>query len=165
MGELTHIDDKGMPRMVDISNKSITKRMARAYGKVLISEKIYRILMEGGNKKGRILETAKIAGIMGAKNTSFLIPLSHSLPVEHIDIDFVISPNSVEILSSVKYEGRTGVEMEAITSVVVASLTIYDMCKAIDKGIVITDVRLVEKSGGKSGRYKVEGEYEKTFSE
>jgi cyclic pyranopterin phosphate synthase len=163
MGELTHIDDKGMPRMVDVSEKAVTRRMAKAYGKVLISEKVYNVLMGGGGKKGRILETAKIAGIMGAKNTSLLIPLSHPLPIEHIDIDFAVSPSAIEIMSSVKYEGKTGVEMEAITAVVVASLTIYDMCKAIDKGIVITDVRLIEKSGGKSGLYKVEGDYEKAF--
>jgi cyclic pyranopterin phosphate synthase len=137
--------------------------MAKAYGKVLISEKVYNVLMGGGGKKGRILETAKIAGIMGAKNTSLLIPLSHPLPIEHIDIDFAVSPSAIEIMSSVKYEGKTGVEMEAITAVVVASLTIYDMCKAIDKGIVITDVKLIEKSGGKSGLYKVEGDYEKAF--
>jgi cyclic pyranopterin phosphate synthase len=163
MGELTHIDDKGMPRMVDVSEKAVTRRMAKAYGKVLISEKVYNVLMGGGGKKGRILETAKIAGIMGAKNTSLLIPLSHPLPIEHIDIDFAVSPSAIEIMSSVKYEGKTGVEMEAITAVVVASLTIYDMCKAIDKGIVITDVKLIEKSGGKSGLYKVEGDYEKAF--
>ena len=163
MGELTHIDDKGMPRMVDVSEKAVTRRMAKAYGKVLISEKVYNVLMGGGGKKGRILETAKIAGIMGAKNTSLLIPLSHPLPIEHIDIDFAVSPSAIEIMSSVKYEGKTGVEMEAITAVVVASLTIYDMCKAIDKGIVITDVKLIEKSGGKSGLYRVEGDYEKAF--
>ncbi len=153
MSEFSHIDENGTPHMVDISEKRPTVRTAKAYGKVIVSKEVYEAIKEKNIVKGPVLETAKIAGIMGAKKTSELIPLTHPLLIEHIDIEFRMRPYEIEIFASVKMEGKTGAEMEALTAVSLAALTIYDMCKAVDKGIVISDVKLLRKTGGKSGEY------------
>ncbi len=153
MSEFSHIDKTGKAHMVDISAKSPTIRTARAYGKIVINEKVYNAIKNNTIIKGPVLETAKIAGIMGAKKTHLLIPLTHPLLIEHIDIEFSMKPYEIEIVSSIKMEGKTGAEMEALTAVAISALTIYDMCKAVDKGIVITDIKLLEKTGGKSGHY------------
>ncbi len=153
MSGFSHIDENGTPHMVDISGKKPTVRTAEAYGKVVVSKEVYDAIKENSVVKGPVLETAKIAGIMGAKKTSELIPLTHPLLIEHIDIDFEMKPYEIGIFASVRMEGKTGAEMEALTAVSMAALTIYDMCKAIDKGIVITEIKLLRKTGGKSGEY------------
>ena len=153
MSEFSHIDKDGTPHMVDISKKKPTIRTAKAYGKVIVNKEVYEAIINNTIIKGPVLETAKIAGIMGAKKTYNLIPLTHPLLMEHIDIEFNIRPYEIEIISSVKIEGKTGAEMEALTAVSISALTIYDMCKAIDKEIIITDIKLLEKTGGKSGHF------------
>ncbi len=153
MDKFSHIDKDGTPHMVDISEKSPTVRTARAYGRVLVSKEVYDAIKNDTIVKGPVLETAKIAGIMGAKKTHHLIPLTHPLLIEHVEIEFRMSPYQIEIYTDVKMEGKTGAEMEALTAVSLAALTIYDMCKGVDKGIVITDIKLLEKTGGKSGHY------------
>ncbi|HQP51898.1 MAG TPA: cyclic pyranopterin monophosphate synthase MoaC [Syntrophorhabdaceae bacterium] len=154
--ELTHIDSDGKARMVDISGKKETEREAKAYGKVRMSPKTYDIIKSGLGPKGDIFTVAKIAGIMGAKKTHTLIPLCHPLSITHIDVnfDFIDTESAVEIISTVRTKGQTGVEMEALTCSTVVALTIYDMCKAIDKSIELGPFYLLEKSGGKSGVFK-----------
>ncbi|MCX8110513.1 MAG: cyclic pyranopterin monophosphate synthase MoaC [Syntrophorhabdaceae bacterium] len=152
----THLDDKGKAQMVDISHKKKTNRLAKAYGRVRVSPDTYNAIKEGYGPKGDIFSVAKIAGIMAAKKTHELIPLCHPLSITHIDVDFILNDNEhlVEIISTVKTTSQTGVEMEALVSVTHVALTVYDMCKAIDKGIELGPFYLLEKEGGKSGRYE-----------
>jgi cyclic pyranopterin phosphate synthase len=152
---LTHIDDQGNARMVDVSGKEITERSATAEALVAMSAEAFAALRAGTLKKGDALGVARVAGIMAAKRTSDLIPLCHPLPISGVTVDFELDEagSGVRVEATVKVTGRTGVEMEALTAASVAALTIYDMCKAIDKGIVIERVRLLEKRGGKSGEY------------
>ncbi|MGW7562074.1 cyclic pyranopterin monophosphate synthase MoaC [Streptomyces sp. NPDC054757] len=151
---LTHIDEAGAARMVDVSEKDVTARTARAAGRVLVSPRVVELLRGEGVPKGDALATARIAGIMGAKRTPDLIPLCHPLAVSGVKLDLTVADDAVEILATVKTTDRTGVEMEALTAVTVAALTVIDMVKAVDKGAVITDVRVEEKTGGKSGTYR-----------
>ena len=148
---LTHLDEAGAARMVDVSGKDVTARTARASGRVLVSPRVVELLRGEGVPKGDALATARIAGIMGAKRTPDLIPLCHPLSVSGVKIDLSVTDDAVEILATVKTTDRTGVEMEALTSVAVAGLTMIDMVKAVDPRASITDVRLLAKSGGKSG--------------
>ncbi|MEU8957583.1 cyclic pyranopterin monophosphate synthase MoaC [Streptomyces sp. NPDC048518] len=155
---LTHIDEAGAARMVDVSAKDVTARTARASGRVRVSPRVIELLRGEGVPKGDALATARIAGIMGAKRTPDLIPLCHPLAVSGVKLDLFVADDAVEILATVKTTDRTGVEMEALTAVSVAALTVVDMVKAVDKGAVITDVRVEEKTGGKSGHWTREGE-------
>ncbi|MGW0858615.1 cyclic pyranopterin monophosphate synthase MoaC [Streptomyces sp. NPDC002690] len=148
---LTHIDEAGAARMVDVSAKDVTARVARAGGRVLVSPRVIELLRGEGVPKGDALATARIAGIMGAKRTPDLIPLCHPLAVSGVEVELSVADDAVEISATVKTTDRTGVEMEALTAVTVAALTVIDMVKAVDKGAVITDVRVEAKSGGKSG--------------
>ena len=156
MKELSHIDEQGRMRMVDTSAKMITSRRAVASARVLISRETLAVLSGGRTPKGDPLEAARLAGIMAAKKTSELIPLCHPLPLTHIEVRANIDDAGVHIESEVATNAQTGVEMEALTAVAVAALTVYDMCKALDKGIRITEVRLESKTGGKSGDYRRE---------
>jgi cyclic pyranopterin phosphate synthase len=153
--KLSHVDSDGKARMVDVSGKTVTKREAKARGTVKMSESTYDLVREGQGPKGDIFTVAKIAGIAAAKKTGELIPLCHPLPITHIDVnfDFDDEKHTVAITATVKTEGQTGVEMEALTCAAVTALTVYDMCKAVDKGIELGPFYLLEKSGGKSGRY------------
>lgn len=148
---LTHVDETGAARMVDVSAKDVTTRVARASGRVLVSPEVIALLRGEGVPKGDALAVARIAGIMGAKQTPALIPLCHPLAVSGVKVDLSVADDAVEIEATVKTTDRTGVEMEALTAVSVAALTVIDMVKAVDKGAVITDVRVESKSGGKSG--------------
>ncbi len=155
MAELTHFDAKGKSRMVDVSDKDETERVAVAAGSVVMAPDTMKLITEGGVKKGDVLSVARLAGIMGAKKTPDLIPLCHPLALNSVEVDLVCDPerNAVDITATCKVTGRTGVEMEALTAVAVAALTVYDMCKAVDRGMRITEIRLVHKSGGRSGTY------------
>ncbi len=155
MAELTHFDAKGKSRMVDVSDKDETERVAVAAGSVVMAPGTMKLITEGGVKKGDVLSVARLAGIMGAKKTPDLIPLCHPLALNSVEVDLVCDPqrNAVDITATCKVTGRTGVEMEALTAAAVAALTVYDMCKAVDRGMRITEIRLVHKSGGKSGTY------------
>lgn len=157
MKPLSHVDDQGRIRMVDTGAKPISSRRAVASARVLMSSETVASLREHRTPKGDPLETARLAGIMAAKKTAELIPLCHSLPLTHIDVQATLEENGVSLTSDVSTNAQTGVEMEALTAVSVASLTIYDMCKALDKSITITDVRLESKTGGKSGDYERRG--------
>lgn len=151
---LTHLDEAGAARMVDVSHKDVTARTARARGRVLVSPRVVELLRGGAIPKGDALATARIAGIMGAKRTPELIPLCHPLAVSGVTVDLAVADDAVEITATVRTTDRTGVEMEALTAVCVAGLTVVDMTKAVDKGAVITDVRVEEKTGGKSGDWR-----------
>lgn len=151
---LTHIDEAGAARMVDVTGKDVTARAARATGRVLVAPSVVELLRNAGVPKGDALATARIAGIMGAKRTPELIPLCHPLAVSGVTIDLAVADDAVEITATVKTTGRTGVEMEALTAVSIAALTVVDMVKAVDKAAVITDVRVEEKTGGKSGDWR-----------
>ena len=155
MAELTHFDAKGKSRMVDVSDKDETERIAVAAGSIVMAPDTMKLLTAGGVKKGDVLSVARLAGIMGAKKTPDLIPLCHPLALNSVEVDLVCDPerNAVDITATCKVTGRTGVEMEALTATAVAALTIYDMCKAVDRGMRITEIRLIHKSGGKSGTY------------
>jgi cyclic pyranopterin phosphate synthase len=148
---LTHLDEAGAARMVDVSAKEVTARTARATGRVLVSADVVELLRGGGVPKGDALATARIAGIMGAKRTPDLIPLCHPLAVSGVTVDLAVADDAVEIAATVRTTDRTGVEMEALTAVSVAALTVVDMVKAVDRSAVITDVRVEDKTGGKSG--------------
>ena len=152
---LTHINDQGRARMVDVSEKAITHRIAVAAGSIYMQPETLQAIIDGQIKKGDVLAVAQVAGIMAAKQTSSIIPMCHPLMLSGIDIHFETDAkeNAVHIKASVKTTGQTGVEMEALTGVQVTLLTIYDMCKAIDKHMVMTDIHLVEKTGGKSGDF------------
>lgn len=149
--DLTHLDATGAARMVDVTEKDVTARTARASGRVLVAPRVVELLRGEGVPKGDALATARIAGIMGAKRTPDLIPLCHPLAISGVEIDLRVADDAVEILATVRTTDRTGVEMEALTAVSVAALTVVDMVKAVDKGAVVTDVRVEEKTGGKSG--------------
>ena len=154
--KLSHLDEKGAARMVDVSEKDVTSRTARAAGFVKMLPATLALIETGEAKKGDVLSAARIAGIMAAKKTHELIPLCHPLLITKATIEFTTSQNpvGVAVVAEVKVSGQTGVEMEALTAVSVACLTIYDMLKAADKGMIIRDIRLMEKTGGKSGPYK-----------
>ncbi len=156
MAKLSHTDKYGKARMVDVTSKQKTLRTAQAKAKVLLGEKAYKIVKENNISKGDVLSAAKIAGIQAAKKTSELIPLCHNIFISNIDIIFNMNDNEniIEIESVVKTESTTGVEMEAMTAASVTALTIYDMCKSVDKSIQITDIELISKTGGNSGIYK-----------
>lgn len=153
--ELTHFDKDGNARMVDVGHKAITDRMAVAEGFITVNETIYERIKQGTMKKGDVLSVAQLAAIMGAKQTSQLIPLCHPLALTKVDVHCQLVPDTwqIQVTAMVKTRGQTGVEMEALTAVHVGLLTIYDMCKAVDKGMVIGPIYLVEKDGGKSGHF------------
>ena len=155
MKEFTHLDEHGRARMVDVTEKEPTRREARARGTVLMSPETFQRILEGGIAKGDVLGVAKVAGIMGAKSTADLIPMCHPLNITNVEITFnpIKEKHCIEIEAQVKLKGQTGVEMEALTAVATAALTIYDMCKAVDRAMVISDIHLVEKKGGKSGHF------------
>jgi cyclic pyranopterin monophosphate synthase len=153
MAGFSHLDDSGRARMVNVTEKQSTLRVARAKGLVKMSAQTLVQIRNRSLAKGDPLEVARLAGILAAKNTSQLIPLCHPLALTHADVQCEILEQGIEIEASVTAEGKTGVEMEALTAVSVAGLAIYDMCKAVDRNIVIADIRLVEKSGGRSGHY------------
>jgi cyclic pyranopterin phosphate synthase len=148
---LTHVDESGAARMVDVSAKQVTARTASASGRVLVSAEVVDLLRGAGVPKGDTLAVARLAGIMGAKQTPSLIPLCHPLALSSVTVDLAVADDAVEVLATVSTTDRTGVEMEALTAVAVAGLTVIDMVKAVDKAAVITDVRVETKTGGKSG--------------
>ena len=154
--DLTHINDQGRARMVDVSDKEETHREAIATGNVYMKRETLDRIKEGTMKKGDVLSVAQVAGIMGAKSTSSIIPMCHPIMISGCDISFKLDfeNNKVEIIAIVKNTGQTGVEMEALTAVTIAGLTIYDMCKAIDKEMIVSDVMLLRKTGGKSGVFE-----------
>ena len=154
MTQLSHVDDQGRVRMVDTGNKEITSRRAVASARVLMSRETVAALREHRTPKGDPLEAARLAGIMAAKRTSDLIPLCHPLPLTHINVQATLEEEGVALQAEVSTNAQTGVEMEALTAVSVAALTIYDMCKALEKGMTITNVQLESKTGGKSGDYQ-----------
>ena len=153
--ELTHFDKQGNPSMVDINQKDSTDRVAIATGKIIMKANTLKKILNLEIKKGDVLNIAKLAGIMAAKKTDQLIPLCHSIPLSYVKVDLEpnIEESSVNITAEASIVGKTGVEMEALTAVSVASLTIYDMCKAIDKEMILTNIKLIHKSGGKSGEF------------
>src|SRR5690606_5771889 len=155
MSKLTHFDSKGAAHMVDVGEKDITSREATASATIRMAPETLKLIRDGDAKKGDVLGVARLAGIMAAKKTADLIPLCHPLSLSKVSIDFVIdeTASAIEVQASCKLKGRTGVEMEALTAASIAALTIYDMCKAADRGMVITDTRLLLKKGGKSGTY------------
>ncbi|WP_374390341.1 cyclic pyranopterin monophosphate synthase MoaC [Sandaracinobacter sp.] len=154
MSGLTHLDDTGAARMVDVGGKAVTARMAVAGGRIGMTAQALAAIREGSAKKGDVLATARIAGIMAAKRTAELIPLCHPLPISSVTIDLALDADGVAVTASVSTTGQTGVEMEALTAASVALLTIYDMAKALDRGMRIDGVRLLEKRGGKSGDWR-----------
>lgn len=156
MSDFTHFDADGNAVMVDVGTKEVTERVATASGKVLMEEATLRLIQERGLKKGDVLSVAQLAGIMGAKRTPDLIPLCHPLSLSSVEVKLTTEtdPPSVKISATCRLKGRTGVEMEALTAVSLAALTVYDMCKAVDRGMRITDIRLRHKSGGKSGNFE-----------
>ena len=152
---LSHIDARGRARMVDVSAKAVTEREAVARGIVRMQPQTLRLIRRGGIAKGEVLAVARIAGIMAAKRTSEWIPLCHPLPIQMANIEFTVtSPTRLQIEARVRVSGKTGVEMEALAAVSAAALTVYDMCKAVDRGMVIGDIRLMEKRGGRSGEWR-----------
>ncbi len=158
MPKLTHFDAEGRAVMVDVSGKMETERVATAKGAVLMQPETLALIAAGGVKKGDVLSVARLAGIMGAKRTPDLIPLCHPLALASVKVDLAVDEarSAVEISATCKLTGRTGVEMEALTAVAIAALTVYDMCKAVDRAMQITEIRLVHKSGGKSGTYEAD---------
>ncbi len=155
-GELSHFDAEGRARMVDVSDKDETERVAIAAASVVMARSTLDLIMAGGVKKGDVLSVARLAGIMGAKRTPDLIPLCHPLALTAVAVELSCDParSAVHITATCKLKGRTGVEMEALTAAAVAALTVYDMCKAVDRGMRVTELRLLHKSGGKSGTYE-----------
>lgn len=158
MEEFTHFDKAGRARMVDVGEKPISRRTATAAGRVLVNRQTFALIQSGGMKKGDVLTVSQLAGIMGAKKTPELIPLCHPVAIEGVEVQLTLEPVAcaVEITATVRCDGRTGVEMEALTAVSAAALTVYDMCKAVQKDMVITDVRLLRKSGGVHGDFERE---------
>jgi len=153
---LSHFDTKGAARMVDVSEKPETERVATATASVIMAKQTLDLVLKGGAKKGDVLSVARLAGIMGAKRTPDLIPLCHPLALESVSVELTPDParNAIDIAATCKVRGRTGVEMEALTAASVAALTVYDMLKSVDRGMLITDLKLVYKTGGKSGIYE-----------
>ncbi len=164
--KFSHLDEKSNIQMVDISEKSITERIAIAECKVKLKPEVIKKIKENKIAKGNVITTAKVAGIMGAKKTSTLIPLTHNIDINHIDIEIQLNKEEIEIICKVKTEAKTGAEMEALTGAAITALTIYDMCKSVQKDIIIEELKLLYKKGGKSGEYKIEGnrreKYKKT---
>ena len=158
MADFTHFDESGRSHMVDITDKGDTVRTATAAGRVLVNAETFRLIRTGGMKKGDVLGVAQIAGIIGAKRTPDIIPMCHPILLKGVDVAFSLNERdlAVEITATARCTGATGVEMEALTAVSVAALTVYDMCKAVQKDMVIDSVRLLKKSGGKSGDYTAE---------
>ena len=156
MSGFTHFDEQGKARMVDVSGKAATERVATARGRVRLQPETLALIEQGQVAKGDVLSVARLAGIMGAKRTPDLIPLCHPLALSAVSVDLTLDRTgpAIEISATCRLVGRTGVEMEALTAVAVAALTVYDMCKAVDRGMVLTDIRLVHKSGGKSGDWE-----------
>lgn len=155
MSEFTHFNEQGRAKMVDVGRKAVTQRVAVAAGRVLVNPHTFALIQSGGIKKGDVLSVAQIAGVMGAKRTPDLIPMCHPVMVDGIDLEITLdeTKKSVEIKATVSCGGRTGVEMEALTAVSTAALTVYDMCKAVQKDMVITDIRLLSKTGGVHGDF------------
>ena len=155
MSEFTHFNEQGRAKMVDVGEKPQSRRTAVAAGRVLVNEKTFALIRSGGMKKGDVLTVAQIAGVMGAKRTPDLIPMCHPILMDGIDLSLTLDETrlSVEITATVSCDGRTGVEMEALTAVSAAALTVYDMCKAVQKDMVITDISLVKKTGGVHGDF------------
>lgn len=154
MTQLTHFDEQGASRMVDVSNKEVTDRVAIAHAKVVMKAETFKLIMDKKVQKGDVLEVARVAGIMAAKQTFTLIPMCHPLNLTSVKIDYTNnSVNEIEVFSEVRVTAKTGVEMEAIVAATICAITIYDMCKSVDKGMVVSDVHLVKKSGGKSGTF------------
>ena len=155
MSDFTHFTDDGRPQMVNVGEKAETRRTAIAGGQVVMAPDTLQIVKSGGLKKGDVLSVAQLAGIMGAKQTAQLIPLCHPLALSHVDVQLSLNEadSAIDIRAECRLDGKTGVEMEALTAVSVAALTVYDMCKAVDKAMIIRDVRLLHKSGGKSGTF------------
>ena len=155
MSDFTHFNDQGRAKMVDVGEKPVSRRTAVAAGRVLVNEHTFALIQSGGMKKGDVLTVAQIAGVMGAKRTFELIPMCHIVPLNGIDLELRLNEEkkSIEISATVSCDGKTGVEMEALTAVATAALTVYDMCKAVQRDIVITDIRLLGKSGGVHGDY------------
>jgi cyclic pyranopterin phosphate synthase len=158
MGKLTHFNAQGQAHMVDVGDKAITRRVAVAEGRIHMHADTLKLIVEGGHKKGDVLGIARIAGIMAAKKTADLIPLCHPLSLTHVDVELQpeIHNNAIHCIVTTETDGKTGVEMEALTAVQVSLLTIYDMCKAVDRGMRMTDIQLLKKSGGKSGDWQRE---------
>jgi cyclic pyranopterin monophosphate synthase len=152
--KLTHIDRKGAARMVDVGGKAVTERRAVARGMLHVSPSTIELIRDGATPKGDVLAAARLAGIMAAKRTSDLIPLTHPLPLTHASVELTLGTDGIAIEATVATSARTGVEMEALTAVSIAGLTLYDMLKSVERGATLTDVRLVEKTGGKSGTYR-----------
>lgn len=157
MAKLSHIDEQGEAHMVDVSAKPETVRTATAQAVVRLSPTLLEMVRTHSLEKGDVLAVARVAGIMAAKRVGEMIPLCHPLPLTHVDVQFEFLHDGLRIVASASVVGRTGVEMEALTAASVAALTVYDMCKAVDKSITITDICLLEKTGGKSGAYRREG--------
>ena len=159
MADFTHIDENGRVRMVDVSGKEVTQRTARAQAVVAMMPETFERIRDQAVKKGNVLETARIAGVMGAKQTAQLIPMCHPLQLNHVQVDFFPDPDqhTIRIEALARVTARTGVEMEALTAVAVAALTIYDMCKSYDRHMLISDIYLLEKSGGRSGAWQRDG--------
>ena len=159
MSDFTHFNEQGRAKMVDVGEKPVTTRTAVAAARVLVNEHTFELIKTGGMKKGDVLTVAQVAGVMGAKRTPDLIPMCHPILIDGINLELYLDEErkSVEIQAAVSCDGRTGVEMEALTAVSTAALTVYDMCKAVQKDMVITDIRLVSKTGGVHGDYKREG--------
>lgn len=160
MGDFTHFNEQGRAMMVDVGEKPPTRRSATAAGRVLVNSDTFRLIKSGGMKKGDVLTVAQVAGVMGAKRTPELIPMCHPILIDGIDLRLSLNEDrlSVEIEATVSCDGRTGVEMEALTAVSAAALTVYDMCKAVQKDMVIEDIRLIRKSGGVHGDFEREEE-------
>ena len=156
MSDFTHFNDAGDPHMVDVGDKSVTTRRAVASGQISMTDQTLAMIRDGGHKKGDVIQVAQLAGIMAAKKTPDLIPLCHPLNLSHVSVDITLIENGLEITAECRLDGKTGVEMEALTAVSVAALTVYDMCKAVDKAMVIGPIKLVHKSGGKSGDYNAD---------
>lgn len=157
MAEFTHVDDTGAARMVDVSGKDVSARTARATGRVLVSPEVVGLLRGPGVPKGDVLAVARVAGIMGAKRTPELVPLCHPIGITGVDLELTVVDAGVDIAAVVRTTDRTGVEMEALTAVSVAALTVVDMVKAVDPAAVLTDIRVEEKTGGKTGEWRRDG--------
>lgn len=155
MGDFTHFNDQGRAKMVNVGEKPESQRIAVASGRVLVNNETFALIQSGGMKKGDVLTVAQVAGVMGAKRTPDVIPMCHPIQINGIDLNLSLDEKrqSVEITASVSCNGKTGVEMEALTAVSMAALTVYDMCKAVQKDIMITDIRLLRKSGGVHGEF------------
>jgi len=152
--KFSHVDDQGRLNMVDVSAKEVTIRDAKAAGKISLNADALRLIESNQIAKGNVLATAQLAGIQAAKQTSALIPLCHQLQLQHVEVNLMLVADGLEITATVRTIGKTGAEMEALTAVSVAALTVYDMCKAVDRSMRISDIRLVKKSGGKSGTFE-----------